>query len=342
MVPKGSQFCPYCGFNILGYLSQQTSYQYRRGAVPTPASPHPRGILSGIIENFRMIFTPRPPLYNITSVVYDRLPPAPYAESKKLVAIGVGLTLFFYLISGITDILRFTLPFLIAYVIAGLYLYWIYRSDKFEPEPLRFVFFAFAWGIFSGLPAGILNSFIGMPIFKQLTGIPALSGPFVEEPLKILGVYWLAKHTRYGREFNGPMDGFVYGFAAGMGFEAMENFSYFLSTVSEGGVAAGWGLLFLRSIAFGFGHGVFTGLAGWWLGVAKARKGFISGEDLSVGLAPSITLHAAWNIFASIFPILNFILAFGLLLITKKVVSEAIRDEIYWGYAMGYAPTEKY
>ena len=307
--------------------------------------------MEGLKQAFTFIFKPRPPLYSVSRAIYDRLPPPPYASTTKLALIGIGLIVAFYLLdaTGMFVGTQF-LPFLICYMLAGLFLYWVYKSDKFEPEPTKLVIFTLGWGVFVGLIAAILNTYVGGPFFATLTGIPALSGAFVEEPLKILGVYLLARHSKYGREFNGPMDGIVYGFAAGIGFEAMENFHYFIVTSVKEGMMAGWFNLFMRSLAFGMNHGIYTGLAGWWLGIAKARKGFVEANDLVVGLGVPILLHGLWNTLCTILPpaigILTLVVLLGLevylIKIFRKVIREAQRDEVLWGYALGYAPVEAY
>lgn len=340
-IPSNATFCPYCGYRIAA--AQPLN-------VPL-ASPHPSGIVEGLVQAVNYIFKPRPPLYSVSTAVYDRLPPPPYASTTKLALVGLGLITAFYLIHATGRFIgSASLPFLICYVTAGLFLYWVYRSDKFEPEPFKLVIFTLGWGVFVGLLAAPLNTYVGGPLFAQLVGIPALSGAVVEEPLKALAVYLLARHSKYGRELNGPMDGIVYGFAAGMGFAAMENFTYFVQVSTQFGLEAGWVNLFQRTIAFGMGHGIYTGLAGWWLGVAKARKGFVEPEDLLAALGVPMTMHGVWNTLCTILPpllgALTLAALIGLMLyfikVFRKVIKEAQRDEVLWGYAAGYAPVEGY
>ena len=57
---------------------------------------------------------------------------------------------------------------------AAIWLYIIYRNDRFEPEPVRWLLFVgIAGGLLSGLPAALLNSFaaIGLGLrMEMLTG----------------------------------------------------------------------------------------------------------------------------------------------------------------------------
>jgi RsiW-degrading membrane proteinase PrsW (M82 family) len=226
--------------------------------------------------------------------------------------------------------------FISTYAVAFLFLIWVYRSDKYEREPFKFVIALFAWGVFSGVLAAPINTALG-PWFGQLFGNEALVAPFVEEPLKALGLYWLVRHKVWGKEFNSPLDGVIYGFAAGLGFFAMENFQYFLNFDSS--------VLVMRSLLC-WGHGVWVATTGLWLAVAKIKRGRVVIWDVIPGLLVAIFLHFLWNGWTGFLGEIGFIvvLAQGVHQIwySRRMIKEALRDDVLLGYDAGMAPVESY
>ena len=319
-VATGDRFCSGCGHRL---------------------SPEPRelSVALNVLRAFRNLFASRPPLTTVTGVVYERLPPPPVAESGKLVLIAVALFAGFYaLIFGLdpTRLMGNIMYFVATYGVALLFLYWVYRSDKYEREPFKFVMFVFAWGVFSGIIAAPMNRALG-PYFKEFLGNEALAAPFVEEPAKALGLYLLVRHKVYGKEFNTPLDGIVYGFAAGMGFFAAENFMYFLMHGPMN--------LVIRSLLC-WGHGVYVATTGLWLAIGKVTRGRIEAADLAPGLLVATLLHFVWNGWGGwigpLAAIAIFLQSSFMLSYLRRMIKEALRDEVLWGYARGRAPVETY
>jgi RsiW-degrading membrane proteinase PrsW (M82 family) len=136
--------------------------------------------------------------------------------------------------------------------------------------------------------------------------------PVVEEGLKYLG----ARTVGYNRAaFTEPVDGMVYGTAVGLGFAAVENVTYLISTIAE--IDAG-SLVFeacvgltspqcsiatvlpVRALGSTLVHALASGLAGY----ALTRRKFAARPDLLPapafpGLVAAIALHAAWNLAVS-------------------------------------------
>jgi RsiW-degrading membrane proteinase PrsW (M82 family)/uncharacterized Zn finger protein (UPF0148 family) len=223
--------------------------------------------------------------------------------------------------------------YLLAFSAVGpvIYLFWMWRSDKFEREPIYLMLIIVGWGVFAGF-----LSLIGNNVMDAIgLGAAWLSAPLVEETTKAIGVYFIAKNP----EFNDPMDGIVYGFASGMGFAWTENFFYIVLNY-EGDLF--WSLM--RVFIFGFGHGIYTAFTGWGLGVAKVKKGFVRPGDLKVGLAMAMIAHAIYN---SDFFAVNSLEGLAIYLVmTLGVYSvilyvlyrKALSDEKKWHYDDGYAP----
>ncbi len=137
--------------------------------------------------------------------------------------------------------------------------------------PVLFVFFMASEGLTEEPPAIVLiEIFVGVALLGNLLAfllnsfLPfglAGAGP-IEETVKFLGVVWLLRRRKYVS----IMDGILFGAAAGMGFAASENLSYFFSTYSTYGVAAAASALQAGAIhSFGqlqysFNHAGLNGL----------------------------------------------------------------------------------
>lgn len=114
--------------------------------------------------------------------------------------------------------------------------------------------------------------------FLVVTGVVGLG----EESLKILAVRMSAYRTD---EFNEVLDGVLYGAAAALGFAATENVLYT--------VAFGWQVGPVRAVITSLAHSAFTGVAGFYLGLAKLRGG---GALMALrGVAIASVLHGVYD-----------------------------------------------
>ena len=152
----------------------------------------------------------------------------------------------------------------------------IYFKDKYNKEPLGLLLWLFILGMFSTIPAVIIQVVFTKPA-AQLMGegilytalfsyiIVALS----EEGSKFL-VLRVFSFKR--KAFDDPFDGIIYAVMVGMGFATLENIGY----VTEHGFATGITRMFLSVPA----HATFAVLMGYHIGLAKfdpanRRKYFI-------------------------------------------------------------------
>lgn len=338
IVDENDNFCSECGLSL---TTEDTLPPSPPSDYASPSPPPPRvSVIGNVFQAFATLFSSRPPLVGVSEAAYEKLPPPRVAQSWKLIVIAVALFAGFYLLELGEDaypIIDGNLMYFVAtYAVAFLFLLWVYRSDKYERDPFRFILALFAWGVFSGVLAAPLNTALG-PLFGQIFGNEALVAPFMEEPLKALGLYWLVRHKVWGKEFNSPLDGVVYGFAAGLGFFAMENFHYFLNFDSS--------VLVMRSLLC-WGHGVWVATTGLWLAIAKVERGRVVIWDLIPGLLVAMTLHFLWNGWTGFLGDLGFlaVLAQGVhqLWYSRKMIKEAMRDDVLLGYEAGMAPVERY
>ena len=302
----GHKICPRCGTpvppNVLrcprcGYVFPRAPLtQYRPRLVShyvyDPYKPR-RSIIDNMKLIYNLAFKKRGPIFSPSPAVYERLPPHVLVQSGKylnyaLIAFGIGVLLALIEALGAGLGILFLPAFIVAIIPASLYLYWIYRNDRFEPEPMWLVALAFGWGAASTLIALILNEII-IPLFAGWAGAAA----FVEEPAKILGVFLIATATRLKKELNDHLDGLIYGAAAGLGFGFVENILYIIGGLAKGAYL----IIAVRAVTIGM-HMFCTGLIGWWIGYLKVNGLPVNLTNVLPALFFSMLIHATWNTIA--------------------------------------------
>jgi protease PrsW len=186
---------------------------------------------------------------------------------------------------------------LIIPMIPGVIWLWIiYKTDWYEPEPKRLVLATFALGILALAPAFGAERLIGMvyPFLRYIeaaaaTGVtapvPMAIGCFLvigpcEEIAKFLAVRLFVYRNK---EFNEPLDGIIYAAAAALGFASLENMLYVIDW-NTGHVHIEWRALGIRSLFALPGHVIFATTWGFALG----RKKF----DDKVRVWPMVALAA--------------------------------------------------
>ncbi len=181
-----------------------------------------------------------------------------------------------------------------------LYIVIVWRLDRLEKEPLGLLSVVFLWGaVPAGLIALLLETGVEQPM-AVLFGVGAevaqmvLLAPLVEESVKALAVWGVYRLARY--EFDGILDGVVYGAMVGCGFGMTENLLYFASAADQ--TLDYRTLLFLgRVVAFGLNHALFTALTGLGFGLAKeARTKTKKILAVGVGFLGAIVAHMAHNL----------------------------------------------
>jgi hypothetical protein len=121
----------------------------------------------------------------------------------------------------------------------------------------------------------------------------------VEELAKGLALLWLFTWKR--QEFDGLLDGLMYGALVGFGFAMTENFFYFIGAFDEGGARQLTMIILLRSLVFGLNHAFYTGLTGIGFGMARnvrSRMGRLLW--IVAGLTAAIVVHSIHNLGAAL------------------------------------------
>jgi RsiW-degrading membrane proteinase PrsW (M82 family) len=215
---------------------------------------------------------------------------------------------------------------LLAIAPAAFWLWYFYRKDRYEPEPLSWVLLVYILGAAVTIPVALVEGVMGAFLPEFL--IVVLVAPVVEE----LGKYLVVRKTVYeSAEFDEPVDGIVYAAAAGLGFATLENVIYvFASLETSLFLAVGTGLV--RAVLSVPGHVLFSAMWGYSLG--KAR--FIPKEKrpgvIAAGLMLAIASHALFNLllFDAIgFAVLVLVVVPLLWCSVQKRIDQALLSSIY-------------
>jgi protease PrsW len=226
-----------------------------------------------------------------------------------LVLLAIGGYLFYAdqsLMSTLTTayVLSWTLVLVYAIPVAFV----IYRLDLFEREPAFLIAAAVIWGgiVATSLAAEANSAWLSVfgkvatPEFTAQWG-KAFVGPGVEETLKLMGVVIL--YLVASSEFDGPMDGFVYGAMVGLGFTVVEDVSYFINAVASApGAVDQSGPVFdtfiIRVVGGGlYGHVLFTGLTGLGFAYLVTRRAASSLKRIGAAacIVAGVAAHFVWN-----------------------------------------------
>ncbi|MER7458944.1 PrsW family intramembrane metalloprotease [Micromonospora sp. NPDC126480] len=180
--------------------------------------------------------------------------------------------------------------------------------DRYEPEPLKYLIFCFAWGAFVSTAASLTVNTFAADRFEALrlpTALTAvLVAPFIEELTKALGPILLLIFRR--REISGITDALVYCGLSAIGFAMVENILYlggygYRTGVEEYGPATGTqqviAIFIVRILLFGFAHPLFTSMTGVGLGIAaRAADRRVRVLAPIAGLLLAMMLHGTWNL----------------------------------------------
>jgi len=185
----------------------------------------------------------------------------------------------------------------------SLVVWWL---DRYEKEPWGLLAATFIWGAIPAILLSLVAEFImGVPFSGFLGEVASdviqgsVVAPIVEESVKGLAILMIFLIFR--REFDGVLDGIIYGALVGFGFAMTENALYFLGALMEGGAASWVALVFVRTLVFGLNHGLFSGIVGVGFGyAAMARGAWKRWLAPLVALVGAIAVHAVHNLSATL------------------------------------------
>ena len=175
----------------------------------------------------------------------------------------------------------------------------VYRADKVEKEPPRFLFKLVMLGLAAAIAAIILEG-LGTVALSRLFDGPSLLlnvlmymgvVAFSEEGAKL---FFLKRASWNSPDFNCSFDGVVYAAFMALGFALWENLGYVFTN--------GLGVAIIRALTAVPGHACFGVFMGCWYAEAKMleRAGDIEGSKraLRVSLFLPALLHGLYDLLA--------------------------------------------
>ncbi len=199
-------------------------------------------------------------------------------------------------------------------VIPGIiWIIFIYKTDRYEPEPKKQILKAYILGVLCVFPAVLLENLLDVGSEYIMAVITA---PVVEEVLKFFIFMIFFYHAK---DFDEPLDGIIYACSIALGFATIENVFYVFSALEYNKVFEVASMRAFLSIP---GHFLFSALWGYAAGTVKFRMRHR--VTLGAGVITAILLHAGFNFTATLSAIgtLVFIIVFSLyawVLFTKRL-----------------------
>jgi RsiW-degrading membrane proteinase PrsW (M82 family) len=284
-----------------------------------------------------------------------------------LMAVGAGVILLMFILPALSGknfnarLEAMEMGALLAFPPLIVYLWVPWIVDRFDPEPWWCLALALLWGAVAaaGL-SGLINteavelaqSIAGgtrqqMEQLGEVVGA-CISAPLVEEFWKGVAVFGVFFFLR--REFDGVVDGIIYGTFAALGFAATENVIYY----SRAGLAETLGhqhgalasTFIMRGMLAPWGHPLYTSMTGIGFGIAReTSKTWLRWLAPVFGYMFAALLHAIWNGAATysgmlvmvmlplwvLFNIAFFCIICWLVVRKGRIIRENLRDEVLIG-----------
>jgi RsiW-degrading membrane proteinase PrsW (M82 family) len=215
--------------------------------------------------------------------------------------------------------------------LVALYALAIRWADRLEPEPWWILALCFLWGATGAALGGGLSTALAegltSALFLDGASSAALSAysatvyaPLFEEAFKGLGilVLFVLGHLVW-REFDGPLDGVVYGGMIGLGFTLTEDILYVGTAGATGGAGDFFVLTVLRTVFGGLAHALYTSMTGFGWGMAARAHSWPARVFWPCfGFSMAVLLHAIHNFLPSYFGavggLLTIVLTWGFFL----------------------------
>jgi len=188
----------------------------------------------------------------------------------------------------------------LAFVPVPIYVALALRIDRFDPEPVRLLAWAFFWGASAATFIALVLNTAGQALVGSQFGSHvgeiyggSVSAPLVEESAKAAVLFAIYRWRRH--ELDGVLDGIIYAAMVGLGFAMTENVLYYSHAAGDGGVPLA-ATFFLRGLMSPFAHPLFTSMTGIGLGIAATtRRRWLRTVAPVGGLLLAAALHSLWN-----------------------------------------------
>lgn len=203
-----------------------------------------------------------------------------------------------------------------------IYLFFLWKFDKNEPEPIKFVLYHFTYGATVAIVLGIigskvlsfpLNFLFGEEINTLLKIV--MVAPIVEELAKASLLF----KTIHNKNIDNLTDGLIYGGAIGLGFGMVENFFYFIAFSNS--LETLIPLILMRTLFSAVMHTISTATVGGIMSLVKysSKNKFVI--STIVGLLIAMFIHFTWNFSVSYSNTFFIGIIFMLLIITTFIIT---------------------
>ena len=187
-----------------------------------------------------------------------------------------------------------------------LWLWLIYRGNKYRPDPKGLVIRTFLFGMVATIPVTFVETGLLLPYvfrhietfrnfsidslnylsFGEMVYLAFIVAGFTEELFKFLVVKTTIYKSPY---YDEPVDGLVYSSAAALGFASVENIEYL--------ILFGWQTALVRAPITTLAHVVFSAMWGYPLALKKLKRKN-STVFLWLGLIGAMAGHGLYDFLA--------------------------------------------
>ena len=202
-----------------------------------------------------------------------------------------------------------------------IYLFFLWKLDKNEPEPIKFVLYHFFYGASFAIIIGIIGSKIfSFPLdflFSEETNSllkVIIIAPIVEELAKALLLFKTIKN----KNIDNLTDGLIYGAAIGLGFGMTENFLYFIFYSDS--LATFLPIFIIRSGFSAVMHSLSTATIGGLMSLTKYSSNSRFILTSIAGFLFAVFVHFIWNLSVSFSETFLFGIIFILVVILLFIV----------------------
>jgi len=187
------------------------------------------------------------------------------------------------------------------YVILGgilpvlVWLWFWLREDKNNPEPRRYIFLAFIFGMISALLVLPVEEFLSK-LLPEIGVLPVVVFAFAEEIFKYFSAYFSSLRKRYMDE---PIDAIIYMIVIALGFAALENTLFLIHSLKTtgGNISQAFLVGNMRFIGATLLHTVSSGIIGFFVALSFYKKKILKKRYLFAGVVLSVMLHTFFNFF---------------------------------------------
>lgn len=203
----------------------------------------------------------------------------------------------------------------------GLFWLWFYYKKDLHPEPLKWLFKVFVWGIMAAVPAVVIELLADALLLNYVDEASlvyiCLSTFLVVAPAEEVMKFLVVRRTVFNEPvFDEKIDGVIYAIAAGLGFATFENIL--------AAIGSGENIVIARGITATLLHATAAGLMGYFLGLAKfqpKRRGWL----MAAGLLSAISVHGLYNFVITLDSELTIPLIIVLLTVVYVILAIGIR-----------------